>query len=162
MKVKRYRSQYKEIWDSFVINSKNGHFFFQRDYMEYHSDRFEDISLLIFNDKSKLISIFPANISGRTIHSHQGLTFGGFITDNDMKTETMLDLFDHLKIFCTKNNINKIIYKCTPYIYHLRPSSEDLYALFINNYNLIRRDVSSTICLSDRVKFQERRRSQAI
>jgi len=158
MRLEKYNSEYKEMWDSFVKNSKNGHFFFQRDYMEYHSDRFEDISLLAFNDKEELISILPASIKNETLYSHQGLTFGGFVVNNEMKAETMLELFKALKLFCFKNKINKIIYKCIPHIYHLRPSEEDLYALFINDFKLIRRDVTTTINLFDKMKYQERRR----
>ena len=45
MKIEKYSSNYKIIWDKFVKNSKNTHFFFLRDYMEYHSDRFEDFRL---------------------------------------------------------------------------------------------------------------------
>jgi hypothetical protein len=158
MRLERYNVKYKDKWDYFVNNSKNGHFFFQRDYMEYHSDRFDDISLLVFNDKEELMSILPASLKNETMYSHQGLTFGGFVVNNEMKAETMLVLFKALKLFCFKNNINKIIYKCTPYIYHLRPSEEDLYALFINNFKLIRRDVTTTINLADKIKYQERRR----
>jgi hypothetical protein len=51
--------------------------------MEYHSDRFEDYSLLVFEDE-KLISILPANRIENTIFSHQGLTYGGFVFENDI------------------------------------------------------------------------------
>lgn len=158
MIIKRYTPNYKSTWDSFVKNSKNGHFIFQRDYMEYHFDRFDDISLLIFNNKEDLISILPANLKNNTLYTHQGLTFGGFIIDNEMKTETMLELFKALKLFCIENNIKKILYKCSPYIYHLRPSEEDLYAIFINDFKLIRRDVSTTIYLFDKIEYQKLRK----
>ena len=38
MKIKKYEAEDKEIWDNFVMQSKNGLFLFLRDYMEYHSD----------------------------------------------------------------------------------------------------------------------------
>lgn len=125
--------------------------------MECHSDRFDDMSLLVFNDMKRLISTLPANIKGDTLYSHQGLTFGGFIINKEMKTETMLELFKTLKMFCLNLKITKIIYKCIPYIYDLRPSAEDLYALFINDFKLIKSDVTATINLYDKIKFLEGR-----
>lgn len=90
MQVLKYKFEKKQEWDSFVTNAKNSHFMFYRDYMEYHSDRFEDSSLMFYDDKNKLLAIFPANIKGNVLYSHQGLTFGGFIIDKDMKQKSYL------------------------------------------------------------------------
>jgi hypothetical protein len=158
MRVSRYTKEFKEWWDEFVINSKNSHFFFQRNYMEYHSDRFEDFSLLVFDSTDKLIAILPANIKENILYSHQGLTFGGFLVDDRMKTETMLEIFEVLKRFLKNQNIEKIVYKCIPYIYHTKPSEEDRYALFRNDSKLIRRDVTTTISLENKIKYQEQRK----
>ena len=158
MTIIKYDSEYKNIWDQFVKSSKNTHFFFQRDYMEYHSDRFEDFSLLFFDNQEKLLTILPANIKESILYSHQGLTFGGFIVSDKMKTEMMLDIFDSLQKFAKKNGIKKIVYKSIPYIYHIKPSEEDRYALFRNDATLIRRDVSSTIDLREEVRYSKGRK----
>lgn len=158
MTIEKYNDSFKNIWNEFVKNSKNGHFFFQRDYMEYHSDRFDDFSLMIFNESDKLIAILPANIKEAILYSHQGLTFGGFLVDDKMKTETMLEIFEPLKQFLKEQNIEKIIYKCIPYIYHIKPSEEDRYALFRNDAQLIRRDVTSTIDLTEQVRYSKGRK----
>ena len=76
--VKRYSPDYERMWNEFVIASKTGVFFFHRNYMDYHSHRFKDHSLLFFY-KNQLLSMLPANSSGDTLYSHQGLTFGGMI-----------------------------------------------------------------------------------
>lgn len=157
MRAVKYIKEFKDLWDEFVKNSKNGHFFFQRDYMEYHSDRFEDFSLLVFDETDKLIALLPANIKESILYSHQGLTFGGFLVDDKMKTETMLEIFESLKHFLKEQNIKKIFYKCIPYIYHIKPSEEDRYGLFRNDAKLIRRDVSTTIDLTNKIKYQEQR-----
>ena len=158
MIIVRYTAEHKNIWNDFVKNSKNSHFFFLRDYMEYHSDRFEDFSLLVFDDKNKLIAVLPANVKDNILYSHQGLTFGGFLIDDKMKTETMLEIFEKLKLFLKEQNIEKIVYKCIPYIYHTKPSEEDRYALFRNDAKLIRRDVTSTIDLSEQVRYSKGRK----
>ena len=158
MKIVKYTHQEKNDWNAFVTNSKNSHFFFHREYMEYHSDRFEDFSLLVYDKQDKLISILPANINNNILYSHQGLTFGGFLVNDKMKTETMLEIFTELKIFSKNHNIEKIIYKCIPYIYHTKPSEEDRYALFRNDAKLIRRDVTSTLYLTEQIRYSKGRK----
>ena len=158
MTIVKYTVDQKNNWNEFVKNSKNSHFFFQRDYMEYHNDRFEDFSLLFFDETDKLIALLPANIKESILYSHQGLTFGGFLVDDKMKTETMLEIFESLKHFLKEQNIKKIFYKCIPYIYHIKPSEEDRYALFRNDAKLIRRDVTSTIDLTEQVRYSKGRK----
>ena len=158
MKIIKYTDSFKDDWDSFVKASKNSHFFFYRDYMEYHSDRFLDFSLIILDQKEKIVALLPANKKNNVLYSHQGLTFGGFLINDKMKTETMLEVFKTLKEYSKKENIQKIIYKCIPYIYHVLPSEEDSYALFRNDAKLFRRDVTTTIYLSEKIKFQKQRK----
>jgi len=158
VRIVKYTAKHKNIWNEFVKNSKNSHFFFLRDYMEYHSDRFEDFSLIIFDETDKLIAALAANIKEDILYSHEGLTFGGFLVDDKMKTETMLEIFESLKLFLKKQNIKKIVYKCIPFIYHIKPSEEDKYALFRNDAKLTRRDVTSTIDLTEQVRYSKGRK----
>jgi hypothetical protein len=157
LSVVRYESKLKSMWDDFILKSKNGVFIFHRDYVEYHSDRFIDHSLMFF-DSGMLLALLPANLKDGVLHSHGGLTFGGFVTDARMDTCTMLEMFDLLKKYAREAGILKMIYKCVPHIYHSIPAEEDLYALFRNNARLVRRDISSTILLSNRPQFTKQRR----
>lgn len=157
MFVKQYSNTYKDLWDDFVKKAKNSHFFFLRDYMEYHKDRFIDSSLLFFDDKEKLEAVFPANQIGRSLLSHGGLTFGGLLIDERMTTTLMLKLFEELKYYAKQEGFAEIIYKCIPHIYHRYSAEEDLYALFRNKAVLIRRDVSTAIYLPNRYRYQEQR-----
>jgi hypothetical protein len=158
MEIKKFiPEEDKELWDNFVLQSKNGLFLFLRDYMEYHSDRFEDYSL-IFYWKNKPIGLMPANININDLASHNGLTFGGIITNKKMKMSIMLQIFDSLKEYLKPKGINKLLYKPIPHIYHRYPSEEDLYALYINNAGLIKREVSSTIIIADKIPFNRNRK----
>lgn len=158
MNIIKYEEERRSLWNEFVENSKNGHFFFKRDYLEYHSDRFEDFSLIVFDDNKKILALLAANVNKSIVYSHQGLTFGGFIIDDRMKTETMFEIFECLKLFLKEHSIKKIVYKCIPYIYHIKPSEEDRYALFRNDAKLIRRDVTSTINLTEEVRYSKGRK----
>ena len=155
--VVKYHEGLKSHWNAFVAHSKNGTFLFDRNFMDYHADRFTDFSLL-FYDKNKLIALLPTNIQNNVIYSHQGLTYGGFITDHNMKAATMLECFTQLKSLLTENGINSLIYKTIPYIYHTHPAEEDLYALFRNHATLFRCDISSTIDLRQPIRYNRLRR----
>lgn len=157
--IKRYKLEYKQVWNEFVSNSKNGTFMLNRNYMDYHSDRFKDFSLMFF-DEDKLIAVMPASLHENEVISHGGLTYGGIITDISMKQHKMIECFDIMKHFLKENNISKLTYKAIPYIYQQQPSQEDLYALFINNAKLIRRDVASTINLREHIKMTKGRKAQ--
>jgi hypothetical protein len=149
LRIERYEPHRRADWDDFVGKSKNGVFLFYRSYMEYHADRFVDNSLLFFDDQ-KLLALLPANRRDATLVSHGGLTFGGFVTDDRMKTPVMLSLFDALHQHCRAEGMTRVIYKPVPHIYHRLTAEEDLYALFVRNGRLIRRDVSSTVVVRDR------------
>ena len=75
--------------------------------MEYHSDRFEDYSLLVFEDE-KLISIFPANRVENTVFSHQGLTYGGFVFENNVTTSEIKLVVLELLSFLKENNFKTL------------------------------------------------------
>ncbi len=158
MKIVRYSEVLSHAWNDFLRNTKNYHFFFHRDYLAYHGDRFEDFSLLIYDDKEKLIALLPANREGETLWTHQGLTYGGLLVNDNMKMETMLEVFDALKTYLHEAGIQTVIYKTVPYIHHLKPAEEDRYALFIQNAQLIQRDAGAVIDLQKPVKYSNGRK----
>ncbi len=116
-RVEKYCGNQKEVWDKFVATSKNGTFLFHRDFMEYHSDRFEDFSLMVF-DQQQLVSILPANISENIVHSHQGLTYGGLVFTDDFKIEKISFIIQSIKVFLKNLNISKLIIKQLPEFYN--------------------------------------------
>ena len=158
IEITKYQPEYKELWNNFIKKSKNGTFMLDRDYMDYHSDRFQDNSLMFFNEKQELIAVIPANITDNVLFSHGGLTYGGVVSDKKMTVQKMLDIFDNLIKKKKKENIKKFVYKRIPWVYYTYPSDEDFYALFRYGASLIRCDISTAIYLPERIKFNERRK----
>jgi len=156
--IRKYSRANKQNWDSFVKTSKNGHFMFYRAYMEYHADRFIDHSLMIFDDRERIVAILPANLKNDELYAHEGLTFGGFLLSNKTSTNMVLDIFESLKRYLKLINVKKLIYKPIPHIYTSLPAQEDLYALFINNAKLFRRNVSSAIDLKSTIRYSKGRK----
>ena len=159
MEIRRYRREDKELWNSFVSKARNATFLFDRNYMDYHADRFDDNSFMFYH-KGKLKAVLPANVAGDTLYSHQGLTYGGLLLDKKATVEDVLECFDSLNSRLRENGISKVVYKALPWIYQQYPSQEDLYALTWKcKAQLISRDIASTIVVDNKLKFAESRKS---
>lgn len=128
--ISRYKPGDECLWDKIVVESRQGTFLHKRGYMDYHAGRFADCSL-IASRKGKPVAVLPANISEGSLYSHQGLTYGGWLTPRaHFDGNDMLELFGEWKVWCRANGIRNVYYKTIPHIYHRIPAEEDLYALF--------------------------------
>jgi hypothetical protein len=158
--LSRYEAALKPDWDAFVAGGKNGLFLFQRDYVDYHADRFPDHSLMFHDDRGRLVAVLPATVGDGVFSSHAGLTFGGVVSDANMNVVLMLAVFEAALRHVREQGIAKVVYKAMPHIYHRLPAEEDLYALFRHGARLYRRDVSAAIDLRE-PRPSNRRRSAA-
>lgn len=158
LEVRRYTAADLEAWNGFVAEAKNATFLLDRRYMDYHSDRFTDASLMV-NDGTRLVALLPANADGTTLVSHGGLTYGGLVMGEDMTTERCLEVFGSINKFLRGSlYINKVVYKPTPWIYHTLPAEEDLYALVqVCHARLTAREISTTVRLRQPMKFAKLR-----
>lgn len=116
IKVIRYENQLKNNWDGFVNEAKNGTFLFQRNFMEYHSDRFDDFSLMFFSD-NELVALLPACKIDTICYSHKGLTYGGLIVKKECKFQLYKDIFTALINFLNEQKFAELIIKTIPSIY---------------------------------------------
>ena len=157
--VRQYTPDSRGPWDDFVRASKNGTFLFQRDYMDYHADRFTDQSLLIFED-DRLVAVLPASRGddGRIV-SHGGLTYGGLVTGDKMTAALALDVISAVLKHCKTAGFTHLHYKPVPHFYHRQPAEEDLHALFLCGARLCRSDLSSTIALRNPLGFAKSKRA---
>lgn len=153
-----YSSGLKEEWDAFVDRSKNATFLFKRDYMDYHADRFADSSLIMRRD-GKTYALLPASVSGDTVFSHGGLTYGGMLTDRKATGAEILRLFRKMCRFLAARGASFLIYKPVPHIYHRLPAEEDLYALFRVGATLEARLLSCSVLQAERLRFRDIRKS---
>lgn len=146
MEICRYTPEMKMQWDDFVRKSRNATFLLTRDYMEYHSDRFTDHSLVFLDDTGKIETLLPATLhGGKEVRSHGGLTYGGFVMSDRSSGIDMMRWFDSLLPFLRNEGVKSLIYKTIPYIYHRHPSEEDLYALWRHGAILCCRNLATVI-----------------
>jgi hypothetical protein len=156
--AERYSQAHERAWNDFLGKSKNSHFMFFRQYIEYHSDRFEDFSLIFSDEKGRIAALLPANLVDGVCYSHQGLSFGGLLTSEKTSTQDVVSLFETLTEYLKQNSVSRLVYKPVPHIYHSLPAQEDLYALYRNDATLTRRDVSSVIDLRQPIRYSKGRK----
>lgn len=157
--ILRYQPDYEPLWNSLASQSRQGTLLHSRGYLDYHADRFQDCSLIAVR-KGEPTAILPANLdSDGCLWSHQGLTYGGWLTPADHFDGTdMLELFDTWLEWCREEGIKDIIYKPVPPIYQWIPAEEDLYALFRNGAKTESVNLSSVIDYREYPAFNEQQR----
>jgi hypothetical protein len=156
-RVEKYTKENRLAWDTFISGAKNATFLFVRDFMEYHSDRFTDYSLLVYKD-DMLYALLPANIVGDKLYSHKGLTYGSLVLSKSAKLLYTFEAFKALLAFLNAKAISTLELRNIPTFYNTMPSDELSYFLFKANATLIKRDALMVIDTPNKIKFQKNRR----
>ena len=159
VRTERYRPRHLDDWDAFIDRSRNSTFLIKRKFMDYHSERFEDHSIVALLD-DRIVAALPANKDGSVLVSHAGLTYGGLILDRDLASKQAIAAFNACVNHARAAGFRQIIYKPSPYIYHSQPSEEDLYCLFLHGAKLTATGLSSVIPIQRRPEISTIRRKQ--
>jgi len=156
--IVRYSPCYADEWNQFIAVSKNGTFLFDRRYMDYHADRFQDDSLMFYAD-GRLLAVLPAHRVGNTLYTHKGLTYGGLVMSPQLTIVQAMHLFRELNALLRANGVKHVYYKCIPWIYHRLSAEEDLYALYHECHaKLVARDFATNIFLKAGMRWERVRR----
>ena len=153
--IRTYNETDFEAWNKLVSESKNGTFLFDRSFMDYHKHKFQDFSLMIYNEKNNLIAIMPAHRIGDELYSHLGLTYGGIIIKKDLRLTVFFEIFSEILKFLFQEGILFLHWKEVPYFYHSYPSDEWKYLAFVTEAELYRRDMCSVINLKEQFVFSK-------
>ncbi|PKH66118.1 FemAB family protein [Flavobacterium sp. ALD4] len=145
--VKQYESKYFDQWNAFISKAKNATFLFHRDFMEYHEERFQDYSLLIF-EEDKLIAVLPANRVGEAVYSHQGLTYGGLVYSSKVNGEIVADIIESLLFFLKEKGMHFFYFKPIPSFYSSGGNHEIDFFLFKNGAFLDKKEMNLAINLA--------------
>ncbi len=124
--------------------------------MDYHSDRFVDYSLIIY-DKDKTVAILPAHIIKNELVSHNGLTYGEIVFANNKLLE-IVEIFSSVLEYLNNNKIETLSLKLIPRMYFDKPSDELHYALFLSEARLTQRLALSVIDRSAEFKMSRHRK----
>ncbi|MCS7003793.1 MAG: hypothetical protein NZM38_00545 [Cytophagales bacterium] len=119
MKIKKfevisYQHSMREQWNKFV-RAFSVFFQWQRDYLEYHANRFQDASLLVLDKKQEIRAIFPANQNVNAIHSHEGLSFGGILFSIPIHISDLISIGKEILNYYKEKKVQKIYIKPLPW-----------------------------------------------
>ncbi len=160
--VERYTPAMRDQWNDAVEASRNGTFLHRREYMDYHSDRFNDFSLVARSATGNILALLPADKSGTSLRSHAGLTYGGWLMLPKADMNAMLDIWTAARNVAQDSGIDNLIYKPVPHIFHRYPAEEDLYCLFRDGASIASTQVSSVIDLQNPMGFDQNARRASV
>jgi hypothetical protein len=158
--ITQYESTQEEGWDEFALATPMATFLHSRKYLSYHQDRFQDVSLMLWDKKGQLAALFPAAEdpgNTRQVVSHPGLTYGGLIHSQKLYGQRVLSALQAIRQWYLEHGFETLQYKAIPMIYHETPCHDDLYALFRMGATRYRCDLSSAIDLGNPFVYSERR-----
>lgn len=143
--------QMSATWDTAVRAARNATFLFERGYMDYHQDRFEDASLLFQDEGGQTLGLLPANIHHHEhrICAHGGLTYGDLLLAPQATLTDARDMLKAAAIAYMQKDIHELTIKPVPYIYHRYPADDSLYWLFRAGARLTARTASTAIDLQN-------------
>jgi hypothetical protein len=158
--VEHYTPDHKAEWDAFVRSAKNATFLFERDYLEYHADRFVDYSLMVYHGK-KLMALLPGNLNtdGHLV-SHGGLTYGGLILSKSVSLLKMMASFHASLRYLFEQGIARLYYSQIPSFYCNISNDDMVFVLFLLNAKIIQRDISVVVNQTNRIPFRKGRKSE--
>jgi len=138
IRIEKYEIAHLNNWDSFIDESINGTIFHRQKFIAYHhKDRFEDASLL-FYQKGKLLSVFPAAIvkkqEKKILKSHPGTSYGGFVFNSTIPLRKVFEMLEVLEAHCKENYITNIEFRMAPKIFNSVLLDQVDFALVRNNY----------------------------
>lgn len=152
--IRKYNQDDFSVWNDFIGQAKNATFLFHRDFMEYHKDRFEDFSLLVFEEE-KLRAVLPANKKGNEVYSHQGLTYGGLVYTSKLNAEKVEWILDEVLLFLKENQIETFYYKPIPDFYFSEGNKEMNFFLMKRKAVLERKEMNLAVNLSGPLKISK-------
>lgn len=161
VQVLPYSEQNAARWDEFVARAPMATFLHSRRYLSYHGDRFMDVSLLVEDNKQRLVGLLPAAVDPALktrVVSHPGITYGGMLHDGRLRGEQMVEALSCVRSYYAAQGFASLRYKAVPVIYHQAPSADDSYALFRHGAVRYRCDLSCAIDLAHRQVRSERRK----
>lgn len=157
LKIREYDSGDQEKWDRFVMEkSMNGTFLQTKKFLDYHGERFQDASLVIYKGNDTIVAVVPAceiNEQGRKIfHAHCGSTFGGIVIAEDFyNIEHMDAIMTVLEDYLKEKKYDEVRIKCTSDIFSKQNSNLLYYFLFQRGYT----SYDELSCYVDFVQYNE-------
>lgn len=157
LRIEKYTKDCKDKWDDFVLNkSANGTFLQTKQFLNYHGDKFQDASLIIYKGNDTIVAVVPACIiydgKRKVFSSHVGSTFGGIIIgENFYNIEHVDAILTTLEEYLAKEQYEEVCIKCTSEIFSKKNVNLLYYFLFQRGYT----SYDEISCYIDFINYKE-------
>lgn len=156
--IEEYQEKNKNEWDKLVHCAENGLFLFIRNYVEYHADRFHELSYLVYKN-GQLVALLPGNVHDHSFYSHQGLTFGGLIfRENTLRLEEVVIVYELIIKKLKERNLSSFTLQSIPTIFKKTANDSEKYVSFLLGGRLVKAEPSTFISLSNRIQMNDNRK----
>ena len=162
LNARRYESAAAPAWNSLIDQSVNGAFLFRREFMEYHADRFEDFSYMLWKG-SELVAVF---VAGRlrttpnptTLVAHPGLTYGGLVCAAELKYPVLEEAYAVLLNAFRAEGFAKLVIKPVARVFCRQPAEASLFYFHQQGFQLNGRELNSVIDLTQPLRISKGRK----
>lgn len=144
LNIRLYEPSDFQKWNNFVADATESSFLFDRNYMEYHKNRFTDYSLIIYTNKA-WVAILPAFSLENNLFSHFGLTYGGFVFSKTLPTVDKEKILQNVLSFLREAHFKQLYIKPIVQIYKKKIDFGMEYLLVKNQGVLYRKEMNLAI-----------------
>ncbi len=147
MEVVKLTQKDTKHWEAFVAAANNGTIFHTLKFLSYHPKRRFRNYHLIIKERGRVIALFPAVEHDKTIISHRGASYGGFVLQHGTGIHTTCLAVEHLVTYLRNHGYNKVVLTQTPIIYYKKPNQYIDFALVKSGFTYLKREVTAVIPL---------------
>ena len=149
MQVVEYSPQHEEAWDRWVAACPRGTFQQQRRFLDYHGKRFVDASLTVWDDRERLVAVWPAAAwPGRdTMVSHPGAVHGGLVHAETLGPADLDRILEQAIPLWRAAGFRELVYKPVPASIVPGADERDVHALWRRGAQARRMDLWNVVWL---------------
>ena len=146
MQIIEYTEQWKDKWDTFVLNSNNGTMFHLQKFFDYHVPGKFGFNHLIFLEKGEIAAVLPGQIKNGLFESPIGASYGSIVTQ-DIKFSFTMELISTLLDYGKKTGIKEFMLTPAPMIYEEYQNQNLDFAMLWQGFKFDLHYISSAIKL---------------
>lgn len=151
-RLERYTPAHAAAWDALVAAAPNGPFLLRRSYLNYHADRFDDHSWLVWHGP-RLRALFVAGTARHTpepatLVAHPGLAYGGLVTAEILKYSELEAIMNLLRETARAAGFERLVLRPVPRVFCRLPDEGLLFWLHQHGARLTARELNSVVDLT--------------
>ena len=152
IKYSIFSQNVSDEWDEFVLSTSGGTLHSRRGFLNYHKEKFEDLSF-IFTLDNKIVAVLAAAVLNDKLVSHPGASYGGLIYKQNLKLEQIIEIKKIIFEQSINRNIKKLEFRF-PYSIISKNYFDKFKYTISSNTHKVYREISQFIDLDNLDKNQ--------